>query len=158
MKTHGSVCNLDDCMTHDAFAHDKALLEYFHDGVVIAVFHLHVHHGIVQGGVEAVAGLAEDFHAQTGEDLHQLGHGQLHALFVGGILGGLVHGPLQDIVDGKQLGYRVGLAVAVGGFLLLDGALAEIIKPNLSGKRTEHYSQFRGGVFPSPGTGQWFVF
>ena len=86
-----------------------------------------MHHGVVQVGVKGIPHRSEDFHAQTVQNLHKLGHGHLHALFIGGILGGLVQRPLQVVVNGKNLRHRVGLAVSVGRVLFLDGALAEIV-------------------------------
>jgi hypothetical protein len=81
----------------------------------------------VQVGVKGVAHLAENLHAKTIQDLQQLRHGHLHALFVGGVFRGLVQRALQIVVDGKHLRYGVGLAVAVGLLLFLRGALAEIV-------------------------------
>ena len=86
-----------------------------------------MHHRIVEVGIEAVAWGPEDLHAQACENLHKLIHGELHALLVGDILGGLVQSPLQIVIYGKQLHDGICLAVAVGGFFLLDGTLAEIV-------------------------------
>mgnify|MGYP007098962800 CR=1 FL=1 len=86
-----------------------------------------VHRRVVQVGIKGVSRRAEALGAQALENLLQLRHGHLHALFVGGVFRGLVQRALQIVVDGKHLRYGVGLAVAVGLLLFLRGALAEII-------------------------------
>ena len=85
-----------------------------------------MHHGVVQIRVEGVAHLAENLHAETIQDLQQLRHGQLHALFVGGVFRGLVQRALQIVVDGKHLRYGVGLAVAVRVRRNIDNPLCRI--------------------------------
>ena len=116
---HGEADNL--------IADLKALLEHLTDGVLRVIFAVAVHHCVVKVGVEGLTDLTENLHAQTIQNLNKLCHGHFHTLFIGGILGGLVQGPLQIVVDGKKLCHGIGLAVAVGGFLLLQGALAEIV-------------------------------
>ena len=86
-----------------------------------------MHDRIVEVGIEAVARGSENFHAQSGKDLYQLVHGQLHALLIGGVLGGLVQSPLQIVIYGKQLHDGVCLAVAVGLLFFLHGTLPEIV-------------------------------
>ena len=92
---------------HDLLTQLEAFLEHLGDGVLGCVFILGVHHGVVDIGIKFIAHIAEDFHTQSGEDLHKLVHGHLHALLVGGILGGLVQSPLQIVVDGKHLFHSV---------------------------------------------------
>ena len=121
------ICNLNHCEADDFVAHLEALLEDLGDHILAKAFVLRMHHRIVEVGIEAVAWGPEDLHAQACENLHKLIHGELHALLVGDILGGLVQSPLQIVIYGKQLHDGICLAVAVGGFFLLDGTLAEIV-------------------------------
>ena len=101
LNTSHLVGHLHHSETDNLFADLEALLEDLGDDVLAKLFRIDVHHGVVQVGVELIAHIAEDFYAQGGEDLHQLIHGHLHALLVGGILGGLVQRPFQVVVDGK---------------------------------------------------------
>ena len=116
---HGEADNL--------VAQFEALLEDGGDGVLAQFLAVDVHDSVVEIGVEFIAHIAEDLHTQTVQNLDQFGHGQLNALLVGGIFGGLVQRPFQIVVNGEELGHSVGLAVAIAGFLFLDGTLAEIV-------------------------------
>ena len=60
----------------------------------------------------------------------------------------------------KLSGYRDRMWIALWRHPGNPGAEgARVAKtPNLSGKRTEHYSQFHGRGVPVPGTGHWLAF
>ena len=89
-----SVGHLHHGKADDLIAQLEALLEDLTDGIFCDRVVFCVHDSVMDVGIEGVTYVAEDLHAKTGENAHQLIHGHLHAFFVGFILGGLIQCPL----------------------------------------------------------------
>ena len=84
------VCDFYHREADDLFADAESLLEDLQNDIFARAFIFRVHHGVVQRGVECLAGFAERRHAELFEDAGELRHRHLHALFerlIGGLLG-----------------------------------------------------------------------
>ena len=86
-----------------------------------------MHDGVVEVGIEGLAQGGNLRDAQLSQDLPELSHGHLYALFEGLVGGLLLQGPFQIVVDGKEGGEGVGLGVGVDALLFLLAALAEVV-------------------------------
>ena len=105
----------------------KAGLENLCDDVFPEALVLDVHHGIVALRIEGLARFAEGLDAQRVEDLDKLCQGHLHALFIGLICGLVMQGPLEVIIDGKELLHRIGNGILIDAVLFALRALAEVV-------------------------------
>ena len=105
----------------------KAGLENLCDDVFPEALVLDVHHGIVALRIEGLARFAEGLDAQRVEDLDKLCQGHLHALFIGLVCGLVMQGPLEVIIDGKELLHRIGNGILIDAVLFALRALAEVV-------------------------------
>lgn len=105
----------------------KAGLENLCDDVFPEALVLDVHHGIVALRIEGLARFAEGLNAQRVEDLDKLCQGHLHALFIGLVCGLVMQGPLEVIIDGKELLHRIGNGILIDAVLFALRALAEVV-------------------------------
>ena len=105
----------------------KAGLENLCDDVFPEAFVLDVHHGIVALRIEGLARFAEGLDTQRVEDLDKLCQGHLHALFIGLVCGLVMQGPLEVIIDGKELLHRIGNGILIDAVLFALRALAEVV-------------------------------
>ena len=105
----------------------KAGLENLCNDVFPEAFVLDVHHGIVALRIEGLARFAEGLDAQRVEDLDKLCQGHLHALFIGLVCGLVMQGPLEVIIDGKELLHRIGNGILIDAVLFALRALAEVV-------------------------------
>ena len=103
----------------------KAGLENLCDDVFPEALVLDVHHGIVALRIEGLARFAEGLDTQRVEDLDKLCQGHLHALFIGLVCGLVMQGPLEVIIDGKELLHRIGNGILIDAVLFALRALAE---------------------------------
>ena len=123
-----SVRDLDHCEADDAFAHDKAGLEYLRDDVFSEVLVLDVHHGVVALRVKRLAGHTKRLDVHGLEDLYKLPHGHFHALFIGFVSGLVLERALEVVIDRKEFLRCLGLGILIDAVLLFGRTLAEIIK------------------------------
>lgn len=77
--------------------------------------------------IEGLARFAEGLDAQRVEDLDKLCQGHLHALFIGLVCGLVMQGPLEVIIDGKELLHRIGNGILIDAVLFALRALAEVV-------------------------------
>ena len=105
----------------------KAGLENLCDDVFPEALVLDVHHGIVALRIEGLARFAEGLDTQRVEDLDKLCQGHLHALFIGLVCGLVMQGPLEVIIDGKELLHRIGNGILIDAVLFALRALAEVV-------------------------------
>ena len=105
----------------------KAGLENLCDDVFPEALVLDVHHGIVALRIEGLTRFAEGLDTQRVEDLDKLCQGHLHALFIGLVCGLVMQGPLEVIIDGKELLHRIGNGILIDAVLFALRALAEVV-------------------------------
>ena len=105
----------------------KAGLENLCNDVFPEALVLDMHHGIVALRIEGLARFAEGLDAQRVEDLDKLCQGHLHALFIGLVCGLVMQGPLEVIIDGKELFHRIGNGILIDAVLFALRALAEVV-------------------------------
>ena len=105
----------------------KAGLENLCDDVFPEALVLDVHHGVVALRIEGLARFAEGLDTQRVEDLDKLCQGHLHALFIGLVCGLVMQGPLEVIIDGKELLHRIGNGILIDAVLFALRALAEVV-------------------------------
>ena len=105
----------------------KAGLENLCNDVFPEALVLDMHHGIVALRIEGLARFAEGLDAQRVEDLDKLCQGHLHALFIGLVCGLVMQGPLEVIIDGKELLHRIGNGILIDAVLFALRALAEVV-------------------------------
>ena len=121
------VCDFYHREANDLFADAEALLENLQNDIFARAFIFRMHHGVVQRGVECLAGFTERRHAELFEDAGELRHRHLHALFerlIGGLLG---EGPFQIVVDRQKFFYRLGFDLGVEIVFFLLAAFAEVV-------------------------------
>ena len=86
-----------------------------------------MHHSVVKIGIKGLAQGWDLFNAQLGQDILELGHGHLHALFIGLVRGLLLKGPLQIVIHRKEGQRGLRLGVRPSGFLLFLAAAAVVV-------------------------------
>ena len=124
---HGSICDLDHCEADDLVTHRKAGLEDLRNDVFRHCLVLDVHDGVVPRGVKRLSGSAERLDAQRIEDLDQLVHGHLNALFVRLIRRLVLQRAFKIVIDRKELLGGIRLCLLIDAVLLALCTLAEII-------------------------------
>ena len=122
-----SVGLLHHGVPQDAVSAAVAALEHLRHHILTKAFILDVHDGIVQVGVEGVAGLAEGFHAHPLEVFLKAGLDHPDAGDIAFIGTGGLQRSLQVIQKGQQLLQGIGHRVGVDVIPFLLGAAAVVI-------------------------------
>ena len=86
-----------------------------------------MHHRIVQRRVKLLSQALDLRHAQLFHRTVELVHDHLDALAVGLVLGSLLQGPFEVVVNRQELRQRIRLDIVVQGFPFLLAAPAEVV-------------------------------
>ena len=122
-----SVCHFDHGEADHFFAHQEALLKDLNNLVFALFLIVHMHHGVVERGVELLPQTFYPGGTQLFQGRVELVHDHLNPLAVGFVLCGLGERPDQIVIDRKELCHRVGPDVGVKAVPLLLAALAVVV-------------------------------
>ena len=120
------VCNFYGCKTKNLVAQHKALFKDFCHNIFPKVFIVHMHHGIVDIGVELGAFCPDLGNAQTFQSSVELFHDHFKALAVRGILFVLADAAFQIIMHAQESGDGIDAGIGIDAFFFLCGALAVV--------------------------------